>query len=165
MRRSQVDYILAVAQHQSFSRAAEACFVTQSTLSALVAKVEQDIEITIFDRKTKPVSVTPAGELVLRHLQRIRREFQLLDEAVAAIKGHEVGAIRIACIPTVAPYLFPLMLNQLSVSYPGIHFTIHEMTTEQVVESIILGEIDLGIVSTPLDRIVVNVIQDMNYQV
>ncbi|RME98872.1 MAG: LysR family transcriptional regulator, partial [Bacteroidetes bacterium] len=152
MRRNQLEYILAVAQYQSFSKAAQVCFVTQSTLSALVAKYEQEIDITLFDRKTKPITVTPQGEKVLRHLRSIKREFQLLDEAVNQIKGYEAGNLRIACIPTVAPYLFPLILNRLSAAYPKVNFTIHEITTERVIEDLLAGNIDIGIVSTPLDR-------------
>jgi LysR family hydrogen peroxide-inducible transcriptional activator len=152
MRRSQLEYILAVAQHRSFSKAAAACFVTQSTLSALVAKYEQEIDIMLFDRKTKPISITPQGEKILRHLHSIKREFQLLDEVVSEIKGYEAGQLRLACIPTVAPYLFPLILNKLSAAYPKVNFHIHEITTERIIEELQAGNIDVGIVSTPLEK-------------
>lgn len=152
MRRSQLAYILAVDQFRSFSKAADACFVTQSTLSALVAKFEQQIDITLFDRKTKPITVTPEGEKILLHLKRINREFQLLDEGVNQLKGYDAGQLNIACIPTVAPYLFPLILNQLSLTYPRVDFTVSEFTTEIVVEQLLTGAIDIGIVSTPLEH-------------
>lgn len=152
MTRSQIEYILAVEQYKSFSKAAEACFVTQSTLSALVAKFEQQVEVVLFDRKTKPITITPNGEKIIRHLKSISREFQLLDEGVSHIKGDEAGNLSIACIPTVAPYLFPLILNRLSVAYPNINFNIQEITTETLIEEILTGNIDIGIVSTPLEH-------------
>lgn len=150
MTRSQIEYILAVAQYKSFSKAAEACFVTQSTLSALVGKFEQQSGIVLFDRKTKPVTLTQHGEKVIRHLKSVNREFQLLDEGINQIKGYEAGNLRIACIPTVAPHLFPLILNYISASYPKVNFNIHEMTTETTIDEILAGNIDIGIVSTPL---------------
>lgn len=152
MTRSQIDYILAVARLKSFSKAAESCFVTQSTLSSVVAKFEQQIGIILFDRKTKPITITENGAVVIKYLKSINREFHLLDEGVNQIKQFEAGNLSIACIPTVAPYLFPLILNSLSKSYPKVTFEIHEITTERTIEAIVEGKIDIGIVSTPLEH-------------
>lgn len=150
MTKSQIKYILAVNKVKSFSKAANECFVTQSTLSALVAKFEQQTGILLFDRKTKPISTTAQGEQVIKHLESINREFLLLDDRVNEIKGFEAGNISIACIPTVAPYLFPLILCTLSKKYPKVNFNIYEITTELIVKEIIAGAIDIGIVSTPI---------------
>jgi len=152
MTRSQLQYILAVEQFKSFSKAAKACFVTQSTLSALVAKFEKETGIILFDRKTKPISITPQGEKVIQYLKNINREFQTLDEGINEIKGYETGQLKIACIPTVAPYLYPLILNPLSSNFTKMNFTVHELTTEMIKEGIMGGTIDIGIVSTPLDN-------------
>jgi len=152
MNRTQVEYILTLAKLKNFGKAADACFITQSTLSAMVAKFEQQSGVVVFNRKTRPISITPQGEKVLRSLGNISREFQLLDETVNEIKGYEVGNLSIACIPTVAPYLYPLILNQLSQDYTGVNFTIHEYTTEMIVDEIIAGNIDVGIVSIPLEN-------------
>lgn len=150
MTRSQIQYILAVEQFKSFSKAAKACFITQSTLSALVAKFEKEAGIFIFDRKTKPITITKNGEKILKYLKNINREFQLLDEGINEIKGYETGRFSIACIPTVAPYLYPLILNSLSKANENMTFTVHEFTTERIIEEIIEGTIDVGIVSIPL---------------
>lgn len=152
MTKSQIEYILAVNKLKNFGAAADSCFVTQSTLSAMVAKAEEQLGIDIFNRKTRPTSVTVQGERILKSLQNIYREYQLLDETVNDIKGTEVGELSIACIPTVAPYLYPLILNLLSESFQKVNFTIHEFTTEQIVEEITAGNIDLGIVSIPLQN-------------
>ncbi len=152
MTRSQIEYILALAKLESFGKAAKACFVTQSTLSAMVAKVEEQIGITLFNRKTRPVSLTPQGERVVKVLKSIYREYQVFDEVVNEIKGYDVGDLSIACIPTVAPYLYPLILNEMSRKHSEINFTIHELTTENIIEEIIAGDIDVGIVSIPLEH-------------
>ena len=152
MTKNQIEYILALAQHKNFGKAADACFITQSTLSAMVAKFEQQIDVVIFNRKTRPLSITPQGQQILKSIQSIYREFQLLDELVNDIQGHEIGNLSIACIPTVAPYLYPLILNRLSNTYAKVNFTIHELTTEIITEQIIAGQIDVGIVSVPLNN-------------
>jgi LysR family hydrogen peroxide-inducible transcriptional activator len=152
MNRSQIEYILAVAKWRSFGKAADACFVTQSTLSAMVAKVEQQIGIQIFNRTTRPVSITPDGEEVLIQLRSLNREYQLLDERINELQGIETGELNIACIPTVAPYLYPLILDKLSNQFNQVDITVHELTTETIVEEIIAGNVDIGIVSIPLEN-------------
>ncbi len=152
MNRNQIEYILAVAQMKNFRLAAESCFITQSTLSAMIAKFEQQNGVEIFNRKTRPISITPQGKKIISALESISREFQLLDETVNEIKGQEVGQLRIACIPTVAPYLYPLFLDKISHRYSKVNFFIHELTTDKVVEDIIAGNIDVGIVSIPLSH-------------
>lgn len=152
MNRSQIEYILSLAKLKNFGQAADACFITQSTLSAMVAKFEKQIDITIFDRKTRPISITEEGEQVLDAIKNILREFQLLDQKVNRIKGQEVGTLNIACIPTVAPYIYPAILDKISADYPKVNFSIHELTTEVTVDQILAGNIDIGIVSTPLNN-------------
>ena len=151
MTRSQIQYILAVDRMRNFSKAADECFVTQSTLSAMVAKFEQQIGVVIFDRKSKPIGVKAEGEIVLNRIKSINREFEMLDEAVNQLKGIETGSLNIAAIPTVAPFIFPLVLNTIVQQYPSINFTIHELTTKKIIEEIVSGKIDLGIVAIPLD--------------
>lgn len=152
MTKSQIEYILAVSKLKNFGAAADSCFVTQSTLSAMVAKAEDEIAVDIFNRKTRPVTVTSHGETIIKSLKNIYREYQLLDETVNEIKGTEVGELSIACIPTVAPYLYPLILNILSEKFHKVNFIVHELTTEQIVEEINGGNLDLGIVSIPLQH-------------
>jgi len=152
LNRSQIEYILAVEKWKSFGKAAEACFVTQSTLSAMVAKLEKQIGIPLFDRTTRPIGITAQGEEILISLKSINREFQLLDERINDLQGIETGEISIACIPTVSPYLYPLILDKLSNQFHKVNFTIHELTTESIIEDITSGIIDLGIVSIPLEN-------------
>jgi len=152
MTRSQIEYILAVEQLRNFGKAADYCHITQSTLSAMVAKVESQIGVYIFNRKSKPVSVTAEGKKIIAQLKNIHREFLIFDEAVNQIKGIETGNLSIAAIPTVAPYLFPLILGDIAAKFPQVNFTVHELTTSKIVNDIKSGKIDIGIVSTPLNE-------------
>jgi LysR family hydrogen peroxide-inducible transcriptional activator len=152
MTKSQIEYILSLGKLQNFGLAAQACFISQSTLSAMVAKFEEQSGVEIFNRKTRPITITPQGEKVLKSLKSIYREFQLLDEKINEINGFELGELSIACIPTVAPYLYPLILNTISTTFPKVNFAIHELTTENAVDEIIHGNIDIGIVSIPLEH-------------
>ena len=150
MNRNQIEYVLTLARLKNFGQAADACYITQSTLSTMVAKFEEQAGVTIFNRKTRPVSITAQGQEILKSLQNIQREYQILDERINEIKEYEKGHISIAAIPTVAPYLYPLILNDLSQQFPKVEFNIYEFTTEMTIGGIISGEIDIGIVSTPL---------------
>jgi LysR family hydrogen peroxide-inducible transcriptional activator len=152
MTRSQIEYILAVHKLKNFSKAAESCFITQSTLSAMVAKFEESTRVTLFNRKTKPISTTEEGEVLIKQLQNIRREFQILDDTIGQLKGFQDGQINLACIPTVAPFLLPLILTDIAAHFPSIKFKIHEMTTPEVIRKLLSGDIDIGIVSTPLNQ-------------
>ena len=152
MTRSQIEYILALGKLKNFRLAAEACFITQSTLSAMIAKFEDQIGVEIFNRKTRPLSITSQGETIIKSLQSISREFQLFDETIYDLNDIEIGELNLACIPTVAPYLYPRILNQISNKYGKVNFSIHELTTENIVSEIIAGNIDIGIVSIPLDN-------------
>ncbi|MEM7162527.1 MAG: LysR substrate-binding domain-containing protein [Bacteroidota bacterium] len=152
MNRSQIEYILALEKFRNFGLASEHCNISQSTLSAMIAKYEDQIGFSIFNRKTRPVGITERGMKILDVLKRIDQEFGLLDEKVNEIKDLEDGIIRLACIPTVAPYLYPQILNILAREFEQVHFVVHEMTTEQIIQQTVEGAIDLGIVSTPLDH-------------
>lgn len=152
MNRNQIEYILALAKFRNFREAAESCFITQSTLSTMIAKFEDQIGIEIFNRKTRPLSITPKGEVLLQSIRSISREFQLMDENINELNGTEVGQIRIACIPTIAPYLYPIIIDKITQYYPEVSFFIHELTTQNIVDEIQTGNIDIGIVSIPLEN-------------
>jgi len=151
MTKSQLEYILAVDRERNFSNAAKACFVSQSTLSSMVSKFETQNKVVIFNRKEKPIGITKEGERILKHLKNIYREIKILDEVVNQIKGVETGNLSIAAIPTIAPYLFPKILNDVAAKFPQVKFNIHEVTTQNIIENISSGKIDIGIVAIPLE--------------
>jgi len=152
MNIQQIEYIIAVGKLKSFGLAAEQCFITQSTLSTMVARFENEIGVRIFDRKTKPITITKEGEEVIGQLKVISKEIGHLHEVVNRLKGEVTGDLKIGVIPTVAPYVLPLFLYEFIKKFPKVQFEISEISTEKIMENIKKRDLDIGIVSIPLNE-------------
>lgn len=151
MNIPQFKYILAVAEKRHFEAAAEQCFVTQSTLSTMISRFEDEIGMKIFNRKTKPVSITEEGASIMERLQIITKEIDALDNVVQELKGEMSGEFRIGIIPTVAPYLLPLFLSQFAKQFPKIKVIVQELTTAAIQSGLKLRTLDVGILATSLE--------------
>lgn len=152
MTLQQLEYALAIGRTGSFVLAADLCFVTQPTLSMQVKKLEEEIGITLFDRSRQPVTVTDAGRIFLDQSQIVVREKNRLMELLASAKGEVTGEFRLGIIPTLAPYLVPLFLTPFVAKYPGVHLTIEELTTADIIQKLKAENLDAGILATPLDE-------------
>ena len=152
MNIQQIEYVIAVSELKSFGKAANKCFITQSTLSTMVARFEEEIGINIFDRKTKPVTITKEGEDVIKQLKIISKEIGILDEVVQVLKGELSGELKIGVIPTVAPFLLPQFLNDFAVKFPKLSFEVSEINTSTIKNLILKRELDIGIVAIPLEE-------------
>lgn len=152
MNIQQFEYIIALSDLKNFKQAADKCFITQSTLSTMVARFEDEIGIVLFDRTTKPVAVTKEGEQLISQLRIILKEINNLKEVVHDLKGEIGGELKIGVIPTVGPYLLPLFLNEFIGKFPNVHFEISEITTEKIITQIKERDLDVGIVSIPLNH-------------
>jgi LysR family hydrogen peroxide-inducible transcriptional activator len=150
MNLRQIDYILAVAEYRHFEMAAEKCYITQSTLSTMIAKFEDEIGLKIFDRKKKPLDITQEGHAILGQLRTIRTNFNQLEEMAQEIRGEIKGKLSISVIPTIAPYLLPLFLPNFVTKYPQLQIEIREQTTDEIIRQLRSRTIDIGILSTPL---------------
>lgn len=150
MNIQQFQYVLAVVDLRNFEAAAEKCFVTQSTLSTMIGRFEDEIGIKVFNRRTKPVSITPEGESIIDRLRVIVHEIETLNDVVHEIKGEVTGNLRIGIIPTVAPYLLPLILNEFSERFPQVTMVVKELTTAQIQKGLKIRNLDIGILATPL---------------
>ena len=151
MNIQQFNYILAVAQHKHFEIAAEKCFISQSTLSTMISKFEEEIGLKIFDRKKKPVQITAEGALLIEKLKEITNQIGQLKELVKEVKGEIKGRVSISVIPTVSPYLLPLFLQDFAKKHPLLKLEVREQTTEEIIRQLKSRDLDIGIVSTPLD--------------
>ncbi|MCB0515907.1 MAG: hydrogen peroxide-inducible genes activator [Chitinophagales bacterium] len=151
MNLQQIEYILAVAELHSFSKAADKCCITQSTLSTMINKYEKEVSIRIFDRKTQPVSITKEGAFLIEQLKIIAKEVAVLAELAQSIKGELSGELKIGVIPTVAPFILPKFLNNFTKNFPKIKFSISEMTTETITDLLLKRELDVGILAIPLE--------------
>ncbi|MCP4522354.1 MAG: LysR family transcriptional regulator [Cytophagales bacterium] len=150
MNIQQFQYVLAVVNSKNFEDAAETCCVTQSTLSTMINKFESEIGIRIFNRKTKPVTITVEGQQIIDRLKIITNEIDLLGNVIQEIKGEMVGDLKIGVIPTIAPYLLPLFIHDFAKYFPKVNITVKEMTTEQIEKELIFRNIDVGILALPL---------------
>lgn len=151
MNLQQLQYILAVAESKHFEKAASKCFITQSTLSTMILKFEEEIGIKIFDRKTKPVLITKEGEEIIKHLQIITKEIKSLENKVQELKGEITGEFKIGIIPTVAPYLLPLFLSEFVNKFSKVKIVVQEMTTLDIQKSLKNRSLDIGIAAIPLE--------------
>ena len=151
MNIQQLEYIVAVDTHRHFARAAEACFVTQPTLSSMVKKLEEELGATLFDRSKSPVVPTVVGKAVIAQARVVLKEVKLLTQTAAEMREEQAGELRIGMIPTLAPYLLPLFLGDLLSKNPSLKITVEELTTEIIIDRLSREQLDVGIMATPLN--------------
>ncbi|MEQ8909838.1 MAG: LysR substrate-binding domain-containing protein [Vicingaceae bacterium] len=150
MNVQQIQYVLAVAELRHFERAAEKCFVTQSTLSTMISRFEDELGIQIFDRKKKPVALTTEGATLLEQLKKINKEIEQLKELGQEIKGEVRGNLTISVIPTIAPFLLPLFLQDFAAKFPNLNIVVKEQTTAEIMRQLKSRDLDIGIISIPV---------------
>jgi LysR family transcriptional regulator, hydrogen peroxide-inducible genes activator len=148
----QLEYVVAVDTYRHFATAAEHCFVTQPTLSMQVQKLEDELGVKLFDRSKQPVVPTEIGMEIVEQARRILSEKNVINEMVQAKKGILTGELRIGIIPTLAPYLLPLFIQNFYKKYPHIKLVVQELMTEYIVTRLREGRIDVGILVTPLQE-------------
>lgn len=150
MNLQQLEYIIAVDNTRHFLRAAENCFVTQATLSMMIQKLENELDVKIFDRSKQPVKPTVIGEKIISQARRVVSEAARMKEIIKEEKGEISGELKIAIIPTLAPYLLPLFLKDFTSKYKKVKLIISEQTTANIIENLKIGKLDAGILATPL---------------
>ena len=146
----QLEYIIAVDTYRSFVQAAERCFVTQPTLSMQVQKLEDFLNIKIFDRSKQPVIPTEIGAQVIAQARIILQENKKIKEIISSQEKDVIGDLKIGIIPTIAPYLLPEVIALMLQKYPDLKLLIWEYTTEDIIHHLKTGVIDCGILATPL---------------
>lgn len=149
MTLQQLEYILAVDAYRHFSSAAEHCFVTQPTLSAMIRKLEDELGEKIFDRSKQPVVPTEIGGAIIGQARKVVQEAARLEQMVHDQRETLVGELRIGIIPTLAPYLLPLFLRSLSEKATGVNLIIADMTTQNIIQNLKKDLLDVGIMATP----------------
>tara|TARA_R110002012_G_scaffold319389_2_gene539735 strand:- start:120638 stop:121576 length:939 start_codon:yes stop_codon:yes gene_type:complete len=150
MTITQLYYVLAVAEQQNFTKAAETCFVTQPTLSMQIQKLEDELDILIFDRSKKPIELTEVGKKIVNQAKNIVNESYRIQDIVDQQKGFIGGEFRLGIISTIMPTLLPMFLKAFIKKYPKIKLKIEELTTEEIISRIKEGHLDAAIAATPL---------------
>ena len=148
MTLQQLEYILAVNQFRHFAKAAEYCRVTQPTLSAMIQKLEEELDTRIFDRSQQPVCPTPVGIHIIEQAQNILVQANRIKNIIEEEKHSLTGTFKLGILPTVAPYLLPRFFPQLMKKYPDLDIRVVEMKTNDIKKALQTGEIDAGIVAS-----------------
>lgn len=144
-------YLVAVADSRHFGRAAQACFVSQPTLSAQLKKLEDYLGVQLIERQPGNVTLTEAGEQIV---SRARRILEASDEVVTLAKAHRdplSGRLRLALLPTIGPYLLPRVSQPIRKALPRIELRLYEFQTAQMLEKLAAGDIDVGILALPVE--------------
>jgi len=135
MTITQLHYVLAIAEQQNFTVAAEKCFVTQPTMSMQVQKLEEELEVLIFDRSKKPIALTEVGKKIIYQARKIVNEASRIKDVVDQEKGYIGGEFKLGIIPTVMPTLLPMFIKIFIRKYPKVNLKIEELNTFQIIKS------------------------------
>src|ERR1700754_806584 len=145
----QLQYLVALKTNGHFGRAAEACFVTQSTLSAGIKELETLIGVTLVERTRRVVRFSPLGVRVAEKAQRILRETEDLADLARASGKPLAGELRMGVIPTIAPFLLPALLPRLRAEWPDLKLYLREETSQQACDALHRGQLDCVLLALP----------------
>ena len=150
MNLRDLRYLVALADHRHFGRAAEACFVSQPTLSAQIKKLEEELDVALFERAPRRVMLTPAGREVAERARLILREVEQLREAARRTRDPEAGSVRLGLFPTLGPYLLPHVIPAVRKRFPRLELLLVEEKTEELLRRLREGQIDAAVLALPL---------------
>ncbi len=149
MTLTELKYIVAVARERHFGRAAEACFVSQPTLSVAIKKLEDELGVQLFERGGTEVSVTPVGQQIVEQAQRVLEQTHSIKEIARHGRDPLSGPLKVGIIYTIGPYLLPTLVRQMIQDAPGMPMLLQESFTVRLLELLKQGDIDLAILAEP----------------
>ena len=149
MTLTELRYIVAVARERHFGRAAEACFVSQPTLSVAIKKLEEELEVKLFERGSAEVSVTPLGEAIVRQAQSVLEQAAAIKEIAKRGQDPLSGPLRLGIIYTIGPYLLPELVRQVIAQTPQMPLLLQENFTAKLLDMLRSGELDCAIMAEP----------------
>jgi LysR family hydrogen peroxide-inducible transcriptional activator len=148
MNLQDLRYLVAVADHRHFGRAAEACDVSQPTLSSQIRKLEEELGVRLLERTNKRVHLTPVGAQILLHAERVLAETKAMQDVAQAARDPLVGPLKLGVIPTLAPYLMPLILEPLKARFPRLTIELWEDQTRPLIEALRSHRLDAALLAT-----------------
>ncbi len=149
MTLTELRYIVAVARERHFGRAAEACHVSQPTLSVAIKKLEEELDVRIFERGASEISVTPLGDEIVRQAQSVIEQASAIKEIAKRGKDPLAGTLRLGLIYTIAPYLLPALVKGVIERYPQMPLMLQENFTSKLLEMLRTGELDCAVLAEP----------------
>lgn len=162
MNIRDLQYIIAVAETLHFGKAAEHCFVSQPTLSGQIKKLEEELSVIIFERTNRSVKITPIGQTILEHARLIMEHTDLIQQLAQAHQDPLAGSLRIGAIPSLSPFLMPLILMPLKEQFPQMKLVLSEELTDVLLKRLHNHEIDAALLATDVDQNDFNVIPLFN---
>lgn len=150
MNLRDLTYLVALADHRHFGRAAEACFVSQPTLSMQVKKLERELGVELVERSPRQVMLTPAGELVVERARHMVREADEIREIARRTADPESGSLRLGIFPTLAPYLLPYVVPGITERFPKLELLLVEDKTEEILAQLRDGRLDVAVLALPV---------------
>jgi len=151
MNLRDLQYIIAVAETRHFGAAAQRCFVSQPTLSGQIRKLEEELGVTLFERSNRSVEITPVGVAILAHARQLMEQADAIQQLARAHQDPLAGPLRLGAIPTLSPYLMPLILPALKKSLPQMQLVLSEELTDTLLERLHNHEIDAALLATPVE--------------
>lgn len=152
MNLRDLQYLVALADHRHFGRAAEASFVSQPTLSTQIQKLERELEVDLVERGPRQVMLTAAGESVVEHARVVLDEADTIRAIARRATDPEAGSLRLGLFPTLAPYLLPHVVTSLRQRFPNLELLLVEEKTDVVIDRLLSGHLDVGLLAMPVDR-------------
>lgn len=152
MNLQQLKYIVAINRFRNFAKAADSCNISQPTLSAMLLKLEEELDVRIFDRTNKQVTPTSAGEKIILQAKKTLLELEKITELVAEEKNQIGKSLSLSVGPSIAPYILPKFIKHYRKDYPEVNLSIQEMKSEEMFHVLQDGEIDAGIAISDLSR-------------
>jgi LysR family hydrogen peroxide-inducible transcriptional activator len=152
MTLQELKYLVALADHGHFGRAAEACFITQSTLSTQIKKLEDFLGVTLFDRSLKRVTPTPIGQEILQAARSIVEESERIRELAKHAQDPMARTIHLGVIPTLGPYYLPHALTLVHKKHPDLRLLLREEMTPQILQHLVDGKLDAGLLALPVSE-------------
>lgn len=149
MNIQQLEYLIAVDKYKHFGNAAQACFITQPTLSAMIQKFEDELDVKIFDRTTHPIRTTDVGIQIIVEAKRVIDAINELKSKANLLNNVLAGKLNLGIIPTVSGFILPTEIFDFLKDHPKIELNVKEMTTDNIIKALKSGELDAGIISTP----------------
>ena len=151
MNLQDLKYLVAVAEHLHFGRAAEACHVSQPTLSSQIRKLEDDLGVTLLERTNKRVDLTPVGVQIVGHAREALAQARTMEQVAQAARDPLVGPLKLGVIPTLAPYLMPLILKPLREAHPELALELWEDQTRHLIDGLRSHRLDAALLATHTD--------------
>ena len=145
MTLQQLKYIVALERYRSFAKAADACGISQPTLSAMLVKLEEELDVRIFERNSKNVQPTASGERIIRQAERTLAEADRITWLVSEEKGSVAGELSLSVGPTIAPYILPKFIKHYVESFPQVTLSVKELKADIMLQELQLGHLDAGI--------------------